>query len=729
MAVETTMNQGKRRLVFGLNVAVSVVLMIVIAAAAVWAAGKFGKQLDLTRTGVNSLSPRTTQLLGGLGQEVTITGLYDTALEEVRPHAEKRQKRVTDLLDLYETAGRGKVAAHMIDANHNPAKLEALLKRLSDKPAYKDEAAEHIAVLDAFPELNRRVVEALQAELSEIERLAGADPGLQRLNTLGIIERNMRLMLREAQATVDGIQKLQTDEIPRYGRAVEAAGAYVSQVGKVLEDSANWMATDGQSVAGVSDETRAFFQGAGPRLLPIITELKSLTKRTEDLERVKLEDVYEDLKRGSTILVETEREAEVLSLDDVWPWRADQNAPPPPDKDERDFAGEQALSSAILKLTQKEKTALVFTRFGGQPLLESAMPQNPMMRPPPPPFQGLAQLLEKENFLTGEWDVQTQPDPPTVEGAARTIFVVFPPEPPPQTNPMRPPQQPPITPEQKDRITGAAAESGMAIFLTRWAPPSSQFNPTPGKYEFNDYLQKSWGVAVEETHLALEFAVNPQREGLMYPASRSLLITSRTFHYTDHPIGDPLRGLPAALQAVAPLKLLGDDAKPAGVNVETIIEVDDTEDVWAIGNLSRINEDLQNNQGTRRYDDDIPAPFPLAVAGSQARDGADDMKIVIFASDSFISDAVANAPQMVLVGGAIRVTKLYPGNTDLFVNALHWLTGDADRIAVGPQRGDVPRLDELEDGPELTFTRVFLVGIWPSLALVAGAFVWLARRR
>ncbi len=726
MAVSKTMTASKRRLVYGLNVAATIVLAIVLVGVLVWAAGEYGGRADLTRSGVNSLSPRTVQLLRGLDQNLTITGLYSTALKEVRPFAEKHQARVGDLLDLYETAARGTVAIQMIDPSESPAQVTALLARLKEKPAYKDEAKPHAQALEAFPAVSAQLVELMQGDLNEISHLADTDPALANVRALSIIQRNLQVTVREAQSTEADVKALKEDEIPRYGQAGEAVKDYLEQAKAVLQDALDWMRTNGVGTAGISPETKTFFTGAPSRYAAALGETQQLLSQTEGLAPVKLEDVYETLKRGQTILVETENEATVLTQDDVWPWRSDRGAPPPPDGDTRDFTGEQAISSAILKLTQKTRTAVIFTRFGGESLLTAPPPTNQMMmRMPQAPYGVLNELLQKENFITQEWDVQTQANPPEIEEASRLIYVVFPPAPPPQQNPMQPSPTPRISAEQKQRIYEAVKESGMAVFLASWMPPSSQFMMMPEKYEFNEYLKSNWGIAVEDTHLALQFAVNPQSDGLMGLARRNLVIDSNVFHYTDQPIGAPLRGLPAAFQAVAPLRILSDEEAPENVTVEPIVEVNDTEDVWAISNLARINEDFEKNQGTRRYDDDIAAPFPLSIAATDS----EGRKLVVFASDSFIADSVVNMAQMVMVGGALRLAKLYPGNTDLFVNALHWLTGNADRIAVGPQQGDVPRLDKLEEGSTLTLTRVFLVGIWPAVALLAGATVWLLRRR
>lgn len=725
MAV-TAMTATRRRLVYGVNVAAAAVLAGVLAAVAVWAAGRFGGRVDVTRSGVNSLSPRTVQLLRGLNTQVTLTGLYSTFLEDARAYAEKHRNRVRDLLDLYETAGRGKVTTRMLDAKENPAAVSELLKRLAEKPAYKDEARPHQEVLEAFPAVRAAVVELVQAELNELTRLAGADAQAAQLNPVAIIARNCRVIAQEAQDAEADVQTLRNEEIPRYGRAVEVVRDFMEQSRRVLEDARTWMTDTGARTPGLAPETQQFFASAAQRYDEALKEVSSLLDRARDLQRVKLEDLVEELKRDQTVLVETPAEAEVLSHDDVWPWRTDRDAPEAPDGDPRDFAGEQAVSSAILRLTQKEKTAVIFTRFGGDPLLRPGLPpqMNPMMQMPQAPYQELNELLKEANFVTEEWDVKTQEQPPQVQDAARTIYVVFPPQPP-QTSPMRPSPEAPISAEQKQRIFDAIDKSGMAIFLAGWQPPRMPFLPVPEKYEFGEYLKSKWGIAVKDEYLALEFALNPQREGLKYPARNNLLLTSDAFRYTDHMIGAPLRGLPAALQSVAPLEIVKGEGAPQDVTIEPIVVVDDTEDVWAVKDISRISEDLKKHQGTRRYEEDIAAPFPLAVAATNPQ----GHKLVVFASDSFVADSVLNMSQLLMVSGALRLVRLYPGNVDLFVNALHWLTGNADRIAVGPQRGDVPRLEKLKDDATLTFTQVFLVGIWPAIALLIGAGVWLVRRR
>ncbi len=727
MAMNESLNAAPRRILYGANVAVTVVLAVVLMAIVNWAAGRFGGQIDMTRAGVNSLSPRTVQLVRSLDRDVTITSLFSVALKEIRPHAEKHKQLVADLLDLYENAGRGRVAVFQLDPGQSPERVDELLKRLADKPAYRDEAKPHAESLARFPELGARVSELVQSELARVEDLVRADQRLNRVPELAIIARLMRQTVGDIQAALGDVETLKTEAIPRYGAALDIVRDTLNTTRSGLQSAVQWMTQDAQGLEWMAEDARAFFLESAPRYQTLLEAIDAELASVQDLKPVELEQLYESLKAGQTILVETDEKARVLTQEDVLPFRADRNAPAPPDGDLREFAGEAAVSSAILQLTQKDKTAIVFARYGGSALLAPDFSQmNPMAPPPEAPFGRLGGILEKENFQVAEWDVQMQPDPPVVEGAARTVYVVFPPREPQSPNPMQPPREPPITDEQKQKILDAARGAGMAIFLVGWQPPANPMIPMAPEYAFAEQLKSEWGIEVSSKHLAVEFTPNPQREGVWVPASRNpLVLTSEAIRFTEHAIGRPLQSLPVGLQAAAPLRLAAPAQRPAGVTLETIAETPASDDIWAISDLARTEEDFEKRQGTQRYDDDVAAPFAVGVAASNDK----GQRLVVISSEQFASDAVLDSASLVQIGNVLQLAQSYPGNADLFLNAVHWLTGDADRISVGPQRGAVPRLDRLKEGPVATFLSVFFVGIWPGLALAAGALVWFTRRR
>lgn len=734
MAVERAMTASTRRIVFGVNVFVQSLLATVVTVGLIWLAARAPLPpawTDWTRSGVNSLSPRTTQLLRNLDQDIRITCLFPEPNKDRDPVGAKRYREMKDLLELYEWAGGGRVTASIIDPTLDKAGIDALLKRLRELPAYRDEAAPHAQALEQFPALNEEIKQLAASDLQRADELVPADSRLGQNRNFNIVRANWHFVAQEADSVAEDVLDLSQAEIPRYGQAIKEVRDFLTNTQLRLQDALNWMTGEALRFPELPADVRAFFEEAPQRYDDLLARIQEMLDATKDLKDVKLEDVYRELTRwrtGPPVLVEGEQEARVISFWELWERPNDPTAPISPEGDDRVFAGESAISSAILQLTQKEKTAVVFTYYGGQsPIRPDFSQMNPMMRQlPTAPYQQLAELLEKSNFLTEDWDVSKEKSPPKVEGAGRTVYVVFPPQPPPRPNPMRPSPETGMTEEDRKIVEDAIAEAGMAIFLAGWQPPESPFPGATASYAWGEYLRKTWGVNVRANYLTLEFAPNPQKAGWWVPASRQpwLLTTDRVVRLTDHPIARPLQTDRAGFRLVAPVEAATGDDAPQDVTVEPIAEVRPSDDVWAIEDPHRLDEDLKKNQGTRRGPEDVAAPFPIAVAATSA----DGQKVVVFGSEQFAADALAQATGLQQIGNALILGPLYPANTDLFVNALHWLTGEADRIAVGPRRGDVPRLSRLDQAWAERLPWL-LAGVWPALALLVGVGVWLVRRR
>ncbi|MFN0138072.1 MAG: Gldg family protein [Phycisphaerae bacterium] len=732
MAVSNTqgsaMSQASRRTLYSAVFILNCALFLVVLVFAVWGAGRLGWKKDVSSAGTNSLSQRTVQLVRDLGENVTVTGLYSTALKEVRPHAEKHRNKVADLLDLYETAGRGKVSTKMIDPQSQPQEVEALLTRLAEKPAYKDEAKPHADLLAAFPQTSQKISGLLKPELTQLDEIIKNNEALDRVTIVQNVRRAFGESLKALDAVSEDLATLKAGPIPRYQTAVDAVKQQIEQMRKILQESGDWLSANGPSMPGVTADARTFFAGARDRYTPLITELDDQLKRLSELKPVKLDEVYNELKSGENLLVETEKEAIAVSGNDVWIQPRD-GRPPAPDGDQLAFSGEAAVSSAVLKLTQKEKTAVVFVRWGGEALLTPDFSKfNPMQQQMPQARCGkLNELMTRENFVTQDWDVQTSPTPPAIEGAKRTIYVVYPPEqtPPSQQNPR--PQG--MSPEQRKAVLDAVAQSGMAIFMVGWNQPQGPMAMMSAGYEYADWLSATWGIQPRTEYLAMHFQPNPQQPNLWMPAQRGqqamVLNFPEPLRYSEHEIVRPLQSLPGGILAAAPLMLTAAESRPAGVTVEPLLEIPASENVWAFSNIQRVSEDFGKKQGTQRYEDDMPSPLVLAAAASSG-----DARLVVFGSEDFVNDNMIDAAGLALVGGSLTMARIYPANGDLFINALHWLTKDSNRIAVGPSQGDVPRLDKLKNDGTLVFSQIFLVGILPLISVaVTGLVTLLIRAR
>lgn len=727
------MASGQRRIVYGLNVAVTIILACGVLTLAVYLSTRFRTQLDVTRSGINSLSPRTVQLVRKLDQNVTITALY-TVLSEYDTLAQKRQRRVGDLLNLYESVAPTRITASVIDPMKDSTRLTVIRDRLVKLPAYQNEAAPHKAALESLPAFQEALTALLKAELDAMGRVA---PEF-RVEKFDVVEDNFRLMAAETRGEFERIDARLKGEIPAYGEAVEALRAYLPKLQTTLNGLTAWMQRAATGLPPTaSPDAKQFYNTAGTRYADVLGRIQKLLDDTKDLKRVKLEDLYTKIRNwpnAPVIIVETAQEARVLDFYEVWPSRRDGSTDN--DGDRQEFAGERCVSSAILQLSQKEKTAVVFVRYGGPALLKPDMSQmNPMMmrQMPSAPYQQVSRSLEDAGFVIREWDAQTEKTVPKIEDAARTVYVVVRPEDAPPQNPMMQQRPQGISPADKQLILDAVNASGRALFLTGWRPAPSPMPQIPmsggAPYAFSDYLQSTWGVAIKSDYLTFSFVPSPENPALWVPRRGATALVTLTkpeqLVYGEHEITEPIQSLTTVLMNLAPLEA---KSPPGGVKLAPLLSVAPSDDIWAISDQSAAQEEYSKNHGLKPNEKDLKARdggFPVAIAAENDK----GQRAVVISSETFAVDDVAFRSGLVPTGNTLAIMNLNPGNIELFLNALHWLAGNADRIAAGPASSDVPRLSRLREGASAQFCRIFLVGIWPALALVAGGAVWLFRRR
>lgn len=735
MAVTQQTKSGRPRMLYGANAIFAVVLAFGVLVMAVWLAGNFKTQLDWTSGGLNSLSPSTTKLMRGLEEHVTITGIY-AVLSEYQQFAQKRQDRVRDMLSLYESMGGGKVTARVIDPMKDQAATPAIIERLKNKPAYLEEAAPHKAALDNFKTLN----EAIAGVGVDLSRRMLEMPQADTIDKIDIVARNFQAIAEDARVQGNAIEQLAKAEIPAYGRAIDSIRAYLTRPQGIFESGALWMRNARSTHANLPSESAEILDSGAEQLTQVVADIKKLLDDSKDLKPVELEKLYDNLRDSvnrSVILVETDQKARIVSFNDVWPFR-DADAPRPPDGDERRFDGERAISSAVLQLTQKERTAIVFTHWGGpSPLLPdfSRMNMMNMRQMPRAPYQQVKSVLEDANFIVEAWDVKTTKTPPQIEDASRTVYVVFPPQQP-QRNPMQPQGQPGISPADVKLITDAVDDSGMALFMANWigrqGPMAMMMG---GRYAFDQYLKTEWGVDVRANMLTVFFAPAQQatEPGLWQPRTALLqtLTSPPQLQFAKHEISSQLASLVTAVNQFCPVMI--NAQSPEGVTVRPVLQVAPSDDVWAIPNMMKIDSDMRSKRGTNPGDDDLlaqPDGFAVMVACEKtAAEGEAPSRVLVIGSDNSFADQMAFYRRAMLTSRGIEMADMFPGNLELFTASLHWLSGNAERIAIGPPRDEVRRLDRLTEGTPKILAQGFLFIVWPALALFAGGGVWLFRRR
>ena len=333
---------------------------------------------------------------------------------------------------------------------------------------------------------------------------------------------------------------------------------------------------------------------------------------------------------------------------------------------------------------------------------------------PAAPYSAMKEQLEDANFVVEEWDLKTKDTPPDIDPApTRTIYVVFKPTPP-QRGPMgQPSQEPPFSESNKSALLKALGDSGRALFIAGWHP--GPFGPMPSTYEFNQYLEDTWGVKVDTSMLLLQVAsMNP---GEFLPRRDSSVL--QEFEVAEHPIvSGPQWSM--VLPMCAPLDVA--DSPPEGVTLTPLVVQPQREDVWGVHNLSEYENQLKERDYMTRVEGDPTGPFTLAVAGTK-----DDAKVVVISSAEFATDGVAFARDLVLASEGFQLRSRNPGNVTLFVNSLHWLNDNTQFMNVG-RPIDLAVL-EVQSPTTVKVVQGLTIVVWPILALACGGVAWWMRRR
>ncbi|MBN1344118.1 MAG: Gldg family protein [Phycisphaerae bacterium] len=724
-----------RQWIVGANVLVVVVLSVGLLVFANYLAFRFNSKSDWTSTGVNSIGEQTQKLLDGLDQEVTLTSLYQT-FQDPTYDAEARKFRtaVDDMLQLYQTERPSKINVASINPAKDRDKILALVDRLRKKTAYQGEAKKHKALIETFTnKLSGEIGQLLANEKKVLQEHLDKSAELGSVREYGIILRNCQILAQQADRVKEDVAALTGDELPKYTAAVDAIKGYYEQLKAALTEGGKWMAdvdnwAKRNKIAKPADA--AFFTDAPKRYAKLIDEVGKELDKAKDLPKLKLEDLDREV-RPDTIIVETSAEARVLSFDDVWPprERGQFGQPQGSGFDSRKNAGELQISSAVLQLTQKEKTAVIFVRHGGQPLFFGGF----MMGGRQAPYAAAKERLERANFIVKEWDVGAKKEPPEFEDGekpTRTIWVLLKPEaqePPPGMPPQMRQRPKMFGPPEREAVERAMGENPRVLVISGWIRPQQQMPmmmAPPPSYEYNDWLKDKWGVEVQYGYPVLEWT--SFEPGKMVPRGDPTSI-SRHYELTEQMIVEPLRSLKAVFPDAAPIKK--QEKLPDGETIEELVVVPNRDDVWAESDFQGLVQEFQQKQSTSKGKMDVSGPFPIAIAAEKTQDGKVVSKMVLISSLRFAMDAVAQ--QMAVMRQADRLVMALnnPGNMDLFVNSIHWLNDNAGMIGKGIESRDIPRLYKLEPGTGQTIAKALAVAIWPAMALVAGLAVWFVRRR
>lgn len=119
---------------------------------------------------------------------------------------------------------------------------------------------------------------------------------------------------------------------------------------------------------------------------------------------------------------------------------------------------------------------------------------------------------------------------------------------------------------------------------------------------------------------------------------------------------------------------------------------------------------------------DVKGPLDLAYAVEATGGGDQPARLVVIGNSTFVTNGTLNA--RITVGG--QESRIRSGNGLLFGNALHWLTGQENLIAIPPKPSERSPIFLTAEQSNFVFFSSFL--LLPAAILIVGVLVWLRRR-
>ena len=696
---EAAMAQKRRWLVFGSNVVVALLLATALVVAAVWLTTTLlqGKaRSDWTAGGRFRLSERTRALLADIPSDVDIriTNLYQHTPQI--PESEEQYSRVQDLLTEYGAVSP-RITVEAVNPGVDTSAAEALLDRL--KKRYASETEKPKAQVEAFKTLHADIGKVLEAEADRLAAAAEAwkDAPRDLVSNLQMVSQGWRQLRAVGQFIGAAVDSLAGQGLPAYSSAVSRAGDFLKPVeknfGEVQKVYDQLLEQAKTANLALPADVKAILEGGKATYEPLRERIQAFLKEGEALGEQKLESLNREIARGESILIEVPQDVRVVAFDDVWTYNPD--AQNNPDAPERLFDGESAVSTALWGLLHKVKPAVLFVTYGSPASGWGG------------PFAGLADRIRKANFIVQDWDLLRDHEMPKIEEweklepeerakeKEQVLLVLVPPPPPDMRRPM-----PPATPEAYEPAVDAVRGGAPAVLLADAMEQS--FVP------YKD-LFATFGLAPRFDAVAVQKMVVDSRG-----TERAVPFVHQITAYPAHAITRALRGLPTTLLTAVPMMPM--EKPPEGVKVEPILLLPAGPDYWADTTMMEaMNGEAKRDEAL----DLIPTaehPVPLGVAVTR-KVGDAEQHVVVFGDAHFAQDRVGQYPR----------DALFPGNAEIFVNSLLWITGKDQLVTVSPEVLRARRLGDI--GTWGTPLRILMVAGVPAGVALVGLVVFLIRRR
>ncbi len=695
-----TPSQNTRRLAYGLNVGVAVVLATALLALVNWFANAHSVPVELPITRHYQISEQSRSVLNSLQGDYTLVTLFSPAT----PASQTQQ--AIDLTDQYARLSSHLQVEH-ITSGLNTGRETALFEKIKARYA-KELAPIDKGIKDALVQIKE--VEAEGKSMipflnQAVEALPEEDAKTRA--ELGQYIQIFTRMGSQFDDLVKNFEKQQSGVLPNSSASLGTLREALTQTSASL---LNPMGARLESMIK-NERTPLSAKDALAKALAIARRAQAAVDQSLlQLRAVKLSEGYtrlvEQMNQPNTVLVLGKDKERVISLESMFrKMGPSEEEGDRPDQVERGFLGEEMLTGALVSIEQKQMPLVVFVYASRVSPFGRAGSAGQMYSK----FGTVAERLRKMDFEVVEWSPlgktgpMGQPQAPTPapepKEGQRAVWVFLPVS---EDDPM---MMSALGPQMTKRVQDLFVErmsKGDSTLVLLQMSAASRFNSDPMMQ-----LIEAWGIKPELDKLILRQEIGPDRKPMANPTQ------DVTQWPQDLAITKALSGMTTKLVTASPIKL--DKPKNADVELYPLIWVTGKE-LWTVTDIAQGLQKMRFNPET------ASEKFVVGAAGK-----GKESRIIVTAEPYWASDAVT-AEGYLGAGSAAMTGARFPGNQELFVNSVFWLAKMDQLIAASPRAQDIRRVQEITPERMRIIQWGLIVGM-PLGTLVLGVGVYLVRRR
>jgi ABC-2 type transport system permease protein len=622
-------------------------------------------RIDATGSRAYTLSEQTSNLLNSLENPWKIVILLDDARV-----AKPVVRQVDEVLRRYKDGSEFVEVERINPAEPNSIiQYESLLRDLLE--IYSSElslAEEGIAnASDTFTSL----MLFASSTSAWAEQVTSITLQSKEKETLQVLSSSLALLGSEGDLILNEVRKAMrvdaSQPLPQISLARDILVSATGQWSQELAEVAWWLSE------GRSAEIKAVCENEVEQFEKIALDLAQADDALRRLGDLELGQLAKQLATGEGAIILSPTRATMIPANLIFPnsgFTQESTA-----FDQR-FRGEQIISSAMRSLQSSVQPTVVFAHAEKQSLLgyrENNVDLN-----------AVKGLLETSQFKVVEWIPHNGPRPSTPEGPV--VWVVIPPS-------SRAGLRPSAREQSLLDATSGLFAGGEAVLLN--IQPS--LLPRYGKDDPWSVVLRDIGITVDTEHVLVEqIAVGPNQ----LKVQRSQMIDDM---HSDHIIA---RGVSGRLIFLPfPIQVIGG---------EPLIVVEPTEDHWLD---SKWEMEALNSAGKTS----IISPIQIASA-VEYHDGA---RAVVIGSGGWLLSWAAD--RAVSLGGN-QVAMVNPGNSELLLASIEWLSGLDDWIAASPLGQQSSRVVGLTQTAYVFWSIVLVLGV-PFFLVVTSAVTLIRRNR